>query len=100
MKHEPYMMKCEIWVIPDKKGNDAKVRIYYECDGFACSKLNCGECHLTSNVKFAKKRYLNDEDISRTVLDANNEWGSNSRILDKKGGSKPDLGFERPEIRI
>ena len=63
------MLKSEIWMIPNKKGTELETKIFYVCDGFACSKLQCGKCRLTGNPSHAKKFELTENDISRRLLE-------------------------------
>lgn len=73
MMAKPFRIKSEIWMISDRKGTKLETKIFYECDGFACSKFHCGECHLTSNPAHAKRFDFEDNDVSRRILETDTE---------------------------
>ena len=55
MKIEPYKIKCEILVTPNNNSTAAEMTMYFVCDGLACENCDKERCHLTTNIKHAKR---------------------------------------------
>lgn len=55
MKMEPFKIKAEIVFIPNLKSTSIDVKMFYECDGKACEECNTENCHLTEDIKHAKR---------------------------------------------
>ena len=57
MEMKPYKYKSEMIIEPYENG--VCVKVLYECDKTKCAG-DCGECHQTSDINYAKRFDLDE----------------------------------------